>query len=184
MTRGLKKRSSTNKNPVNYREELEKKYEELRLWQKRSMKAMKHSNLELQYRTFLDKLFCVDREIQTEMRELNDEMIVSKRLMKAWRALTKDERKANNVKDSIEDENGMLKRKIMSLKKQTEEHFSKEVGFQNHLIDIKEKMRENKTKDREVLSRNRRTSKESRAIRDVVRIKTEDNRVSQMESHS
>lgn len=68
--------------------------------------------------------------------------------MKAWKALTKDERKANNVKDSIEDENGMLKRKIFSLKKLTEEHLSKEIGLQNHLIDIKEKIRENKTRDR------------------------------------
>ena len=112
-------------------------------------------------------------------------MIVNKRLMKAWKAQTKDERKTNNVKDSIEDENGMLKRKILSLKKLTEEHLGKEIGLQNHLIDIKEKMRENKTIDnREVLSRNRRSSKDSRTIRDVARIKTEDNRVSQMESHS
>lgn len=115
------------------------------------------------------------------MRQLNDEMIVNNRLMKAWRALTKDERKTNNVKDSIEDENGMLKKKILSLRKQTEEHLSKEIGLQNHLIDIKEKMRENKTKDRDVLSRNRRTSNNSRAMSNDVRIKTEDNRVSQME---
>lgn len=78
----------------------------------------------------------------------------------------------------------MLKRKILSLKKLTEEHLSKEIGLQNHLIDMKEKMRENKTRDREVMSRNRRTSKDSRTLRDLARIKTEDNRVSQMESHS
>lgn len=45
-------------------------------------------------------------------------------------------------------------------------------------------MRENKTRDREVMSRNRRTSKDSRTLRDLARIKTEDNRVSLMESHS
>lgn len=52
------------------------------------------------------------------------------------------------------------------------------------MIDIREKMRENKTRDREVMSRNRRTSKDSRTLRDLARIKTEDNRVSLMESHS
>jgi hypothetical protein len=66
----LRKKISLKK--VNLREELNKKYEELRQWQRRSLKAMKHPNLELEYRAYFDRLFSIEQEIQLTLRQLND----------------------------------------------------------------------------------------------------------------
>jgi hypothetical protein len=66
----LRKRASPKK--VNLREELNKKYEELRQWQRRSLKAMKHPNMKLEYRAYFDRLFSIEQEIQLTLRQLND----------------------------------------------------------------------------------------------------------------
>jgi hypothetical protein len=70
------------------------------------------------------------------------------------------------------------------LKKYTENHLSKEIELQNQLIDAKEKMRENRAKDRELVSRNRRSSKDSRNLREMARIKTEEVRSSKADDYS
>ena len=45
----------------NYREELSRKYEELKQWQKRSKKSLKNSAVENEYRAYLDKLFSLEQ---------------------------------------------------------------------------------------------------------------------------
>lgn len=57
LSKTLKKRLSPKK--INLREELNKKYEELRQWQRRSLKAMKHPAMEMEYRAYFDRLFSV-----------------------------------------------------------------------------------------------------------------------------
>lgn len=66
------------------------------------MKAMKNTRLEIQYKTFLDKVSWLEQEIQTAMKQLNDEYIINKRLNKAMKAHTKEQKKSNNVQETIE----------------------------------------------------------------------------------
>lgn len=110
---------------MNYREELNKKYEELKNWQKLSMKALKNTRLEIQYKAFLDKVSWLEQEIQTAMKQLNDEYIINKRLNKAMKAYTKEQKKSNNVQETIEQQNQNLKKRIFSMKKFVNQQNSK-----------------------------------------------------------
>jgi len=58
-TTNIRRPSPARHPQVNYREELDRKYDELKLWQKKSVKAMKNSAVEVSYRAYLDKLFSV-----------------------------------------------------------------------------------------------------------------------------
>ena len=53
----LKDRKKANVPYVSVRDELAKKYEELKQWQKRSTKTLKNTAVQAEYRAYLDQLF-------------------------------------------------------------------------------------------------------------------------------
>lgn len=57
---------------TNLRDELNQKYEELRMWQKKSVKALNKVAIEASYRAYMDECMSVEQQIQNSLRELKD----------------------------------------------------------------------------------------------------------------
>ena len=86
----------------NQKEELNRKYEELKQWHKRSKKLMKNTNVEAEYRGYLDKLFSLEQEIQQWIQKFNDEKTTHRRLRKALKDLDQQQEKTTNVQAGVE----------------------------------------------------------------------------------
>lgn len=111
------------------------------MWQKRSVKAMRNSAVDVQYRGYLDRLFSVEQEIQAELRRYADERVTWRRLRKAVRVLGREEERGAGLQDGVERENRLLKKRVGSLRKIVDRQLVKEIDLQNNLIDMREKER-------------------------------------------
>lgn len=83
------------------------------------------------------------------MRQLYDERTTHLKLKKALKLITKDDQINHNVQEGIERENGLLKKRIGSLKKIVDRQLTKEVDLHQHLIVMKEKQRDEEKRERE-----------------------------------
>ncbi len=126
---------------INYREELNRKHQELKLWQKRVLKASKNEKVEVQHRELMNRLASIEQEISLELQRYSDEKMTYKRLRKALKMLDKEDQKKSYVEEGMQRENKLLKKRVFSLKKIVDNQISKEIDLQNHLIEMRDKER-------------------------------------------